>query len=254
MLQFIHTESPTEHGVHSKNIEIIRSCFNSDLTMRNLFIPLIVFCTAFNSLRAQQTLMPKVNRFGLGIFTGLNYSFPVVSTKSPTYFEPQSSLVAGINLQYHLTNQASFHLQPSWTQVNDVKSKNSWVHSTFSITTVKLPVVYRYYISPNRKLFFVQTGISYNYLTSSKFREQLDIVCITGPCPAIIGPNRPSSNKSAVSGIAGIGINIELQKISIPITLQYERYFSNYLFPDQYDAQPARVKFESFALTTGINF
>lgn len=220
--------------------------------MKNLFILLVVCYTAINSLQAQQVLMPT--RFGFGVFGGLNYSLPLVTIQSPAYFKPQRSLVAGVDLQYHLNSQSSLHLQPSWIQLNDVEPKRSRTHPTFGFTTVKLPVMYRYYIASHRKLFFVQTGVSYNYLVNSNFREQSAIDYINCPCPVILVSNTSSSNKSTVSGAAGIGINIELQKISIPVTLQYERYFNNYLFPDQYNAQSIQVKFESFALTTGINF
>ncbi|MVM41077.1 outer membrane beta-barrel protein [Spirosoma sp. HMF3257] len=222
--------------------------------MKTLLTTLAALCLTVYSLKAQENSPAKTNQVKFGVFAGMNYAYSLVGYHYPIYFKPQASLLAGVDIQYRLTNQASLHLQPSWTQVTDAKSKSKNNYSTISLSTIKLPVVYRYYVSPNRKLFCIQTGLSYNYLTSSNFREQLDAVCITAPCPVFMGPDTPSSNKSAVSGMAGIGFSIELQKISVPITLQYERYFSNYLFPNQYDAQPSRVKFESFALTTGINF
>lgn len=225
--------------------------------MKNLSTCLLAFCTtficsAFTSLQAQQVLTPKARPFSLGFFAGLNYTNSFVDSH---YFRSQAGLMAGVDMQYRLTNQTSLHIQPSWTQVAETKAQSNV--SQLSLSTFKLPFVYRYYVSPNRNLFFVQAGLSYNYLTNSNFRKQYDFVCITAPCPNV-GPDTPSSNKSTVSGIAGVGVTIELQKISIPITLQYERYFSNYLFPTNSsfisDGNPTRVKFESFALTTGINF
>ncbi len=198
--------------------------------------------------------MPTANRFGLGVFLGLNYSYPLVSTRFPVHFESQNNFLAGIDLHYYLNDRAALHIQPSWTRVSDVKPKNSWSGPVFNFTMVRIPLVYRYYILPSRRLLFVQAGVSYNHLTNSNFREELDVVCIAGPCPKIIGPTISPSNRSTVSGIAGIGINIDLQKISVPITFQYERYVNGYLFPNHYDAQLTPVKFESFALTTGINF
>ncbi|MCK8495261.1 PorT family protein [Spirosoma sp. RP8] len=225
--------------------------------MKKLFIFLLAFCTIFiclasNSLQAQQVLTPKTRPFSLGFFAGLNYTNSFVDSY---YFKSQAGLLAGIDMKYRFTNQTSLHMQPSWTQVAEANAQSNV--SKLSLNTFKLPFVYRYYVSPNRNLFFVQAGLSYNYLTSSNFRKQYDFVCITAPCPNI-GPNTPSSNKSTVSGIAGVGVTIELQKISIPVTLQYERYFGNYLFTTNSsfisDGNPTRVKFESFALTTGINF
>lgn len=198
--------------------------------------------------------MPKEKRFGLGIFAGLNYSFPLVVNQFPNYFAPHTNLLTGIDLRYRLSDKASLHLQPSWTPVNDVQPENSWTIPVFSFTTIKLPIVYRYYMLPSRKWLFLQTGVSINYLAASNFREERIVVCIVGPCPRLIGPEISPTNRAALSGIAGIGINVEIQKISIPITLQYERYINSYLFPGQYDAQRTSVKFEGFAITTGVNF
>lgn len=222
--------------------------------MKYVFTTLIVFGLAFHTLKAQELVRPNVDRFKFGVFAGVNHTYSFVINRYPNYFKPQNNLVAGVDLQYHLMSRASVHLQPSWTQFTDAESQQPWTISTFSLTTLKLPVIYRYYLSPNRRSFFVQAGVSYNYLASSKYREQIDVVCITSPCPNFLGPNISPSNKSAVSGLAGIGINLELQKISIPISLQYERYLSNYLFPNQFDDQSTRVKFEYVSLTTGVTF
>lgn len=225
--------------------------------MKNLSTYLLIFCTtliysACNTLRAQQTLASKASPFRMGLFAGLNYTNSFVNSQ---YFSSQAGLLAGVEIQYQLSNQASLHLQPSWSQVAEANTRSNL--SKLNLSTFKLPLLYRYYVSPGRRLFFVQTGLSYNYLTSSNFKKQYDFVCITSPCPNT-GPDTPSSNKSTISGLAGVGVTIELQKISIPITLQYERYLGNYLFPnDKFifsDGEPTRVKFESFSLTTGINF
>ncbi|QMW05485.1 outer membrane beta-barrel protein [Spirosoma foliorum] len=220
--------------------------------MKTLFITLVAFSLGFTSLKAQENSLATASPFKLGVLAGFTYTSSLSTYQD---IKPLAGFLAGIDVQYSLPNHASLHLQPSWTQA---KSQSN--HVTLNISTFKAPLLYRQYISPNRKLFFAQAGLSYNYLTNSIMRRQWDIVCFAAPCPNT-GPDTPSSNKSAVSGIAGIGYTIELEKISIPITLQYERYLNNYEFPN-YDilnpsqsiGEPMQVKFESFSLTTGINF
>lgn len=220
--------------------------------MKTLFTFLVAFCLTFTSLMAQENGLAKAKPFKFGVFAGLNYTNDVSAYSS---IKSLASFLAGVDIQYNLTNRTSLHLQPSWTQAESESN-----HADLSISTFKLPLLYRYYISPNQKQFFVQAGFGYNYLTNSNLRLRYDIVCIAAPCPNL-GPDTPSSNKSAVSGMAGIGYTIELGKISVPITLQYERNLSNYEFspaswldPSRTAGGPTRVKFETFALTTGINF
>jgi hypothetical protein len=209
-------------------------------------------CVFSNTIQAQQFSAPKAAHFKLGVFAGSNYTSSFLDSR---YFKTQAGFLAGVDIQYLLTSRSSLHLQPSWAQLANEQSKFNF--GTLTLNTFKLPFEYRYYVSPGKRLLFVQGGLSYNYLTNSNYRKQYDIVCIQAPCPNT-GPDTPSSNKSTVSGIAGIGINIELQKISIPITLQYERYFGNYLFSNNNfifsNGEPTSIKFESFALTTGISF
>ncbi|MVM36142.1 outer membrane beta-barrel protein [Spirosoma sp. HMF4905] len=220
--------------------------------MKALCTTLIVFCSALTSLKAQESSLAKANPVKFGVFAGLNYTNDVSAYSG---IKSLSSFLAGVDIQYTLTNRTSLHLQPSWTQAESESNQ-----AALSISTFKLPLLYRYYISPNQKQFFVQAGFGYNYLTNSNLRLRYDIYCIQAPCPNL-GPDTPSSNKSAVSGMAGIGYTIELGKISVPITLQYERNLSNYEFspaswldPSKTAGGPTRVQLESFALTTGINF
>ncbi len=222
--------------------------------MRKLvLIVLCTLCFAPVSLKAQQAMRPQGRRFGYGVFAGVNYTGAYL----PTSLTRQVNPLAGVGLQYHLTRRSSLHLQPSWTKVSSDNARSQlYAGGSYALrlAMLKLPVLYRYYLGEKRKLFFVQAGGSYNLLTGSNFRQEYYVQCIVGPCPPILALNDAASNKSAVSGIAGLGFNIELQKISIPITFQYERSITSYLFPSQFDAPPTGVKFDTFSLTTGINF
>ncbi|QMW05620.1 outer membrane beta-barrel protein [Spirosoma foliorum] len=219
--------------------------------MQTLFSTLVAFWMTLTSLKAQENILIKAKPFQFGVFAGFNYSSTILTTPE---IKSLAGFLIGVDLQYAMTTKSSLHLQPSWT-----RAKSQSYDVNLKIGTFKLPFIYRYNVSLNQKLFFVQAGVSYNHLTGSGLSRRTDIVCIAAPCP-YMGPETSSSIKSVVSGMAGIGYTIELGKISIPITLQYDRNLSNYVFlatsssPFQTDTEPIRVKFESFALTTGISF
>ncbi|GAB3021865.1 hypothetical protein [Spirosoma pulveris] len=115
-------------------------------------------------------------------------------------------------------------------------------------------MVYRHYVLPSGKLLFLESGVSYNRLISSTYKEEQIVECIVAPCPSFFSGDLPPSTRSAVSGLAGIGVTIDLANISISITMRYERYLSNFLFPAWSEAGSTRVKFEGFSITTGVNF
>lgn len=222
--------------------------------MKHVLTALVTLCMAANGLNAQQIRTTDENRFGFGVFAGANYIFPIVRLPYPVHFDPHNNMLAGVDLHYKLNRRASLHLQPAWTKIQTVKPRNSWEIPVFSFHMLNVPIVYRYYLSPHRKLLFFQAGGSFNYLIGSDYREEQDIVCVKAPCPRPMGPNMPALSRSVVSGVAGIGVNVVVQKISIPVTLQYERYISGYLFPSQYEGKTTAVKFEGFSLTTGVAF
>jgi hypothetical protein len=168
---------------------------------------LFTLCFAPLSLKAQQAIMPQKRRFSYGVFAGVNYTGACL----PTSLTRQVNPLAGIDLQYHLTPRSSLHLQPSWTQVSSDNAKSQlYAGASYALrlTMLKLPLLYRYYLGENQKLFFVQAGGSYNLLTNSNYRQEYYVQCIAGPCPPILALNEAASNKSAVSGIAGLGVNI----------------------------------------------
>lgn len=218
--------------------------------MRSQLLLLLISCLVVSTLHAQPFEKPA-NRFGFGIFAGANVVYPIIKTRYPYQYKSQINVLAGVDLRYRLDSRSSLHVQPSWTQVKDLKRNDYSETPALSLSILKLPFLYRNYILPHRKLLFFQIGGSYNYLIGSQFREEMVVNCITAPCS---GPYTylTSSTKSAISGMAGVGVTIDLPKVSIPITLNYERYVTGYQFSTEYNR--TRVKTEGFLITTGVNF
>ncbi|SOD92923.1 hypothetical protein [Spirosoma fluviale] len=222
--------------------------------MKRLLTSLLVFGLTLTSLYAQEIPTAKASRFGFGVFAGLSYTYPRITTRFPDHFNPHSDLITGVDLRYQLTRLGSLHVQPSWTQVRNVKPASYWSLPIFSLSTVKIPVVYRHYVLPSGKLLFLEAGVSYNHIASSTYKEQQIVYCIVAPCPVFYSGNLAPVTRSAVSALAGIGVTIDIQKVSIPVTLRYERYASDFLFPTAFETGSTPVKFEGFAITTGVNF
>jgi hypothetical protein len=238
----------------SETTDLSRANTRSRLTMKHLCTFLITFSLTLTSLHAQEITANKASRFGFGVFAGVNYTYPIIRMPFPDHFNSQTNLLAGVDVRYRLTPWSELHLQPSYTKSRDVQSRYNSATPIFSLSSFKLPLAYRQYVVPSHKRLFLEGGLSYNHIASSHYIERLDVVCITSPCPVFYSGDIRPSTKSAVSGLAAIGTTIDVQKVSIPITLRYERYLSSYLFPRPFDAPPIPVKFESFAITTGVNF
>jgi hypothetical protein len=206
------------------------------------------------SVQAQTDTPSKDKRWNVGVAGGINYSFPRIKNPFPAHYLPRVGYQAGVDIAYRLNSRMTLHGQSLLERVSNDRIDNQWESPIFNIVTLKIPFTYRYYVLPSGKSLFVEAGVSYNRIVSSQYRENLFVVCITGPCPTWYSPEIAPLTKSAVSGLAGLGVDIALQKVTIPVTLRYERYLSNYLFPAAYETQPNKsVGFETITLMTGIN-
>ncbi|WP_018621381.1 hypothetical protein [Spirosoma luteum] len=222
--------------------------------MKKIYFTFIIISLIIDSVQAQQTSPAiKSNPWGWGVFAGVNYSYPIVGTEGPAHFSPQANLVTGADVHYRLNYRASLRVQPSWTRVSNITAIGGG-SQRFSLSTLKIPVLYRNYVLPTHKLLFLEVGVSYNRIVDSNYREVVQPNCIVAPCPPFYGSEIPPLTKSAVSGIAGLGVDIPVNRVTIPVTLRYERYLSSYLFPSAYTDRKTPVQFETVSLTTGINF
>jgi hypothetical protein len=221
--------------------------------MKRTLFSLLFTVICLSTLQAQELSYPKANRWGWGIVAGLNKSYPVFITGLPLHVNPNYSPTLGVDVNYRINNRSTLHIQPQWAQLNSAGS-NGWYGPIYSITSVKLPVLYRYYLLPGKQSLFVEGGLSFNQIVESNYQEQQMVFCFAGPCPILYSQNLAPITTSAVSGIAGIGLNLNLHKISIPVSFRYERSLTNYAFPKYYDAPPTPLRLENIGFITGVNF
>jgi hypothetical protein len=221
--------------------------------MKTIYSILFALGLTLSSVQAQHSPPSKTSLWGWGIFAGVNYSYPIVRTQGPAHFSPQANLVAGADVHYRLNYRASLHVQPSWTRVSNI-TPVSGESQGFSLSTLKIPILYRNYVLPSHKLLFLEVGVGYNRIVNSNYREVIQPNCLVAPCPPFYGSETLPLTKSAVSGLAGLGVEIPVNRITIPITLRYERYLSSFLFPGTFTDWTTPVQFETISLTTGINF
>lgn len=222
--------------------------------MKKLFALFAALAITAGSVPAQNVSAKTDGRWGFGVLTGVNRSFPRFSTLFARS-DAKKAWLFGVDIHYQLGGRSSVHIQPLLTRFSNLKDDDGWQTPIISLTTLKIPVLYRHYILPTRRWFFVEAGAAYNTVADSDYRERLFITCIVAPCPSPLGEQQNPVTRSAVSLMGGIGVDIPLQKITIPVTLRYERYISNYQFSGKYDGNyRTSVSFENVSLTTGVNF
>ena len=156
--------------------------------MKKIYFTFIIISLIIDSVQAQQTSPAiKSNPWGWGVFAGVNYSYPIVGTEGPAHFSPQANLVAGADVHYRLNYRASLHVQPSWTRVSNITAIGGGSQK-FSLSTLKIPVLYRNYVLPSHKFLFLEVGASYNRIIRSDYREIIAIECFAGTLPSIVWP------------------------------------------------------------------
>lgn len=227
--------------------------------MKQLAILFLFTCLVVSSIQAQS----PIKRWGFGVLGGVNRTTPIWPNNSSTYYEsnyrfdPAYQPIFGLDIKYRLNRHASLHLQPSYTSIKDQRTKEYyWNLSTYSLSSIKLPVLYRYRLLGSSTTPFLELGASYNRAVSGKRLVDSRYICDLVACPndPMFYQQYSLTGKSAVSAVAGVGVTIELQKISVPIVLRYERYLSDHTFTSDYNAQPSNLKVDGFMLLTGINF
>ena len=222
--------------------------------MKSIYFHLVVFSLVSITLRAQELPHPQTSPWGWGVFVGVTLNHPLIETRFPEHFKPFPGFMAGVDVTYRTNNRTALHGQLSIARVINGKLGDELPGPIYDLITLKIPLSYRYYVLPNHHTLFIEAGAGYNHIVKSRYRENLNAVCITGPCPQWYSPELPPLSKLAVSGMAGVGIDIPVNKVTIPILIRYERYLSNYEFLKRYDNAANRIKFQSISLTTGVNF
>ena len=223
--------------------------------MKTLFLGLLAIGMALNKIQAQEIkpLKPP-HKVEVGVFAGLSYSYPIIRSQFPEHFARHTDRFVGIDIAYRLNDRASLRLQPTWMLANTFTLSGYYPSDVLSNTTLKIPVVYRHYVLPTRKILFIEAGMGFNHLINSNLSRNILVECFAAPCPTYYANLSPLTN-SAISALGGIGVSIDLQKISIPVTLRYERFVTGYSFPDEYSIWlNPMMKFENFVITTGVNF
>lgn len=139
--------------------------------MKQLAIRLLVACLVANHVQAQNT----VKRWGIGVLGGVNRTTPTwTDNPNPAYesnyrFDPAYQPIFGLDIKYRLNRHASLHLQPSYTSIKDQRTKEYyWNLSTYSLSSIKLPVLYRYRLLGSSTTPFLELGASYNRAVSGK--------------------------------------------------------------------------------------
>ncbi|QHV94723.1 GH3 domain-containing protein [Spirosoma endbachense] len=225
--------------------------------MKKTYLSFIVIVLTMSNLIAQKVVQPKNVRWGIGVFGGINRSRPELRNSNFQSFPDHYGLLLGLELNLRLNKRSSFHLQPSYTSIDKLNANRKyWDIPSLGVSTIKIPLLYRYRILDTKISPFLELGTGYNQAINGYYRIHTYPMCDLVPCQ--VDPNfefnYDLSTKSAVSAIGGIGANVTVGKISIPITVRYEHYVNDLLFSARFFGSGPQLQFENIALLTGINF
>ncbi|MBO9617146.1 MAG: outer membrane beta-barrel protein [Dyadobacter sp.] len=175
-----------------------------------------------------------------------------------------TGIFSAIDVSYALQHSAkgwSVHFQPG---VNGSRSKRTNSDSTFHMTwkskvmSVNLPLLVRYTFLEGKIRPFAEAGASYLMYNSWSLKGE-GYFCQDGGCY----PNefdakiKNSVKKGRFSALAGVGVEFDLGKVTIPVTVRWnEQLLKKETFYDPVSATTTYASFKSrtIQVAAGITF
>lgn len=140
-----------------------------------------------------------------------------------------SGLVAGLDLGYYFENHKSgpsLHFQPGFTtfkktETDGEKMDSYYIESKWKWEAIHLPVSFRYTLPTGAVRPFVQFGINFRFRTAL-FVRRAGTICGIVSCSAVSGGQSIQSvaNKDKLGILAGVGVEVDAGKVTIPLSIQ----------------------------------
>ena len=203
----------------------------------------------------------KIDRkLRFGFLAGVNQA-PIISHENYDYKNKSFFPLLGLNVAYQFSPSFAVQLQPSWFKFSTYGTDESLQYPFFSnsnitLTGFKLPLLFRYSILKNKKFSpIIEAGLAYNDLANSNIAGELGR-CGFADCNSYpFGGKLNHSSKPSLLG--GIGVNMAVGKINVPIMLRYEQFYQGLEFYYSYDYGEFRyvnLPLKNLSLTVGVLF
>lgn len=229
--------------------------------MKTKGILLIIFFLINIPLFAQETRPFKKWRFG--IIGGYQ---PVGVVYDYDKYSSGSGFVGGLSSQLNFTKKVSglsLLFQPHWASFKQgyemfgPSSSSGSYHDTWSTKSLNFPLLVRYALGKGMVRPYVEVGLNGRFRTSLKLKKEGSICGFAGCGGRFSSDNLQSDiSQDHVGVIAGIGAELNLGKLTIPLSIRSNSVFGTdgTKTSSAYDSYYANLKTRTFQIVTGISF
>ncbi|MCE7043449.1 outer membrane beta-barrel protein [Dyadobacter sp. CY312] len=200
-------------------------------------------------------------KWHFGVIAGIQPYGKVFDTNK---WKSTSGFLGGLSLQYQVGGKlkgASVLLQPHWSELSQMYSDgpHSWgsVEGKWESESIHIPLLIRYTIGNGRIRPYVEIGSSFKFRTSLRNRRSGAVCGVIGCTPFASDINLQSTtSQDRVGLIAGVGAEVNLWKLSVPISIRVDEAVGTYKIKDPFpNAQSySDLKTRTFQIVTGITF
>ncbi|CAG5067862.1 hypothetical protein DYBT9623_00589 [Dyadobacter sp. CECT 9623] len=203
----------------------------------------------------------KFRRFSAGIYAGPQLYGKVFSHNKLAKI---SGITAGIDLSYAFSNQPegfSLHFQPGYNTFRHFTSEGAntqiYIETTSKWGAIHLPLLARYTFGSGGIRPFAEAGPMLRLRTALKTRHAGTGCGVAGCSGIVINEDlQQQVSKDLVGMTAGAGVEVDLWKVTIPISVRIQEGFGTsesqvVLYDGPYIE---KLKTRTIQVTAGINF
>jgi len=224
--------------------------------MRNKLLPTLLLCFLTSLVLAQTEVSERKVHFGL-----IGGSHVFGETFSYEKIKTVKGVALGLDLSYKFSPEKSglsFHVQPNWSNYIRTNRENNTSYD-YKIQSINIPLLLRYTFLTGKIRPFVEARLNFR----SRISFDIDIngtICRYEPAMCFPGREKidmhSQTSQDRVGVLAGMGVEFDIWKISIPLSIRLNEGIGTYKMKHQYEDHYYYddIKTRNIQITTGITF
>ncbi|MEO6287650.1 MAG: outer membrane beta-barrel protein [Dyadobacter sp.] len=227
--------------------------------MKKSLLPLLSFLLVANMVQAQNSR--EFRRFGVGVYAGPQFFGKIYDNDKVSNV---SGLASGLDLSYAFSKQPqgfSLHFQPGYNSFKYFATKGAnspfYLETTWRWKAFHFPLLLRYTFTSGMIRPFAEVGPTLRLRKALTIREY-GYACGFAGCSGndITNDLQSETNKDPIIITAAAGVEIDIWKITIPVSIRLQEGIRDYGMKD-YSTDGAYydgLKTRTIQVTAGISF
>ncbi|GAB3179172.1 hypothetical protein GCM10027291_45140 [Telluribacter humicola] len=201
---------------------------------------------------------PEERDVKVGLVVGIN-GFGTYGSKAP--WRSVGGGMIGVDLSYQLLKNVprlSLHFQPNWEKAyyrdGSREENNDLIHQS-----INLPILLRYKLSSRSRFRpFLEIGAGYRAGLKHHYKGFTTLCPIIAPCHRLPYETdlEPTSTRGSIALLAGVGAELPLGSVRIPISFRVNQSISSYSLTNSGSNQSTfnELQTSTLQVVTGVSF